>query len=190
MRASVLYYGPMTMGKRVEGSVSQLTYGEYQATNFANVKEVLANIEQIKATLVKLPGLPISPKSHWTVTDKSGDRAIIELDPEGVNVYTGEEAQIMTNQPSVKTHIDNWNKVWSKQALATSDGKSILGEKGNVSPHFTEPQRTINGLMKLQSTIVKVPHDAPNRVVDGKMTESGDRSHLPGIYVGRCIYPL
>ena len=180
----------------------QLTYGEYQATNFANVKEVLANIEQIKASLVKLPGLPISPKSHWTVTDKSGDRAIIELDPEGVNVYTGEEAQIMTNQPSVKTHIDNWNKVWSKQALATSDGKSILGVKGNGSPeqrylharyflsHFTEPQSTINGLMKLQSTIVKVPHDAPNRVVDGKMTESGDRSHLPGIYVGRCIYPL
>ncbi|MPY26154.1 linear amide C-N hydrolase [Shewanella sp. YLB-07] len=97
MRASVLYYGPMTMGERAQGSVSRLTYGEYLATNFANVKEVLANIEQIKSTLVELPGLPISPKFHWTVTDKSGDRAIIELDPEGVKVYTGEEAQVMTN---------------------------------------------------------------------------------------------
>ncbi|QFU21224.1 linear amide C-N hydrolase [Shewanella sp. YLB-09] len=183
MRASVLYYGPMAMGERVEGSISQLTYGEYLATNFASVKEVIANIEQIKSTLVELPGLPIAPKFHWTVTDKSGDRAIIELDPEGVNVYTGDDAKVMTNQPSVKAHIDNWDKVWAKQALQSSDGKSIIGEKGNVSPeqrylharyflsHLTEPQSTINGLMKLQATVVKVPHDAPNRIVDGKMTE-------------------
>ena len=48
--------------------------------------------------------------------------------------------------------------------------------------HLKEPTSIINGILKLESTMFCIPHDAPNRPINGKMvgyaTEYSVNRHL------------
>lgn len=180
MSMDVLYYGPMTMGtKDKQGSLSQLSLGEYLLTNYASVAEVVKNIPEINTFSLGLPGLASPPQFHWSLTDKSGDRVIIEYDPAGLKIYRGKEAMIMTNQPSHQTHLDAWNNTQASQGHAHKDVD--FGSSGNTNPRdrylharyfyqqLEQPSSLRNGMMKLSTVASRIPHDAANRMINGKM---------------------
>lgn len=184
MSMNVLYYGPMTLGdEEKEGTVSQLSLGEYLLTNYASVAEVVDNINDLEIFSVALPGLPSSPLFHWSLTDKSGDRVIIQYDPSGLKLYRGKEAMVMTNQPSHQTHIDAWKKMAVAKEHANKDVD--FGSTGNTNPRdrylhaqyfyqqLTQPASLRNGMMKLSGIASRVPHDAANKKINGVMAGYG-----------------
>ena len=177
---NLLYYGPMSLGnKDVEGSLSQLSLGEYLIANYASVSEVVNNIHQLKMFSIGLPGLAAPPQFHWSLTDKSGDRVIIQYDPDGLKLYRGEEAMVMTNQPSHQSHLDAWQKTEAAQGHAHKDVD--FGSTGNTNPRdrylhaqyfynqLTQPSSLRNGMMKLSTIASRIPHDAANREINGEM---------------------
>lgn len=176
---NTLYYGPMAMQDKGKDTVSQLALGEYMIANFATVEEVVNNIKQIKTELASHPSIPTAPTFHWSLTDKSGDRLVIEHDKDGVSLYRGEEAMVMTNQPSQQTHLDAWDAASSK--ITKTWSQADFGSTGNTNPrdrflhasYFSEqlkqPSSSINGMMKLAATTFRIPHDASNKEINGVM---------------------
>lgn len=180
MSMNVLYYGPMTMGTEDQlGSLSQLSLGEYLLANYATVDEVVKQLPAINTVSLGLPGLASPPQFHWSLTDKSGDRIIIEYDPAGLKIYRGKEATIMTNQPSHQSHLDAWDKTSAAKEHAHS--KVHFGSTGNTNPRdrylharyfyeqLDQPSSLRNGMMKLSTVASRIPHDAANRMINGKM---------------------
>ena len=179
MQVNTLYYAPMQMKDKGEDTVSQLAFGEYLIANYATVSEVVSNIEKIKTELASHPTIPNAPTFHWSLTDKTGDRLVIEHDKDGVSLYRGEEAMVMTNQPSQQTHLDAWENASGK--ITKTWSQADFGSTGNTNPrdrflhasYFSEqlkqPSSSINGLMKLATTAFRIPHDASNKEVNGVM---------------------
>ncbi|MGF1759350.1 linear amide C-N hydrolase [Photobacterium sagamiensis] len=179
MQVNTLYYAPMNMNDEGAGSVSQLAFGEYLIANFATLEEIANSINKIKAELVSHPAIPAAPTFHWSLTDKSGDRLVIEHDKDGVSLYRGEEAMVMTNQPSQQTHLDAWKDASGK--ITKTWSQADFGSTGNTNPrdrflhasYFSEqlkqPSSSINGMMKLATTAFRIPHDASNKEVNGVM---------------------
>ena len=177
---NVLYYGPMALGTEdKQGSLSQLALGEYLLSSYSSVDEVIKNIHQLKTFSVALPSLASPPQFHWSLTDKSGDRVIIEYDPDGLKLYHDEEAMIMTNQPSHQTHMNAWNKTPATKERAHKNVD--FGSTGNTNPRdrylhaqyfyqqLTQPSSLRNGMMKLSTIASRIPHDAANREINGEM---------------------
>jgi len=177
---NVLYYGPMTLGvDEKQGSLSQLALGEYLLSSYASVAEVVKNIHELETFSVGLPGLASPPQFHWSLTDKSGDRLIIEYDPSGLKLYRGKEAMVMTNQPSHHSHIKAWYKTPAANERAHKGAD--FGSTGNTNPRdrylhaqyfyqqLTQPSNLRNGMMKLSTIASRIPHDAANREINGKM---------------------
>ncbi|MGB1263616.1 MAG: linear amide C-N hydrolase [Cognaticolwellia sp.] len=180
MSMNVLYYGPMTMGTEdKQGSLSQLSLGEYLLANYATVDEVVKQLPEIDTFSLGLPGLASPPQFHWSLTDKSGDRVIIEYDPAGLKIYRGKVAMIMTNQPSHQTHLDAWQKTPATKERAHSNVN--FGSTGNTNPRdrylharyfyeqLEQPSSLRNGMMKLSTVASRIPHDAANKEINGEM---------------------
>ncbi|MCE9832987.1 linear amide C-N hydrolase [Vibrio diabolicus] len=115
------------------------------------------------------------------MTDASGDRLIIEHDKDGVKLYRGEANAVMTNQPSVAKHQENWRPNVNLD-FSTVDSQTQYGNRGRINPEdrylhanyflnqLEAPTSARNGMLKLASVAYNIPHDANNRVIDGEMT--------------------
>ncbi len=179
MQVNTLYYAPMTMKDTGSKTISQLAFGEYLIANYATVEEVVQNIATIKTELASHPLIPNAPTFHWSLTDKSGDRLVIEHDEDGISIYRGDDAMVMTNQPSQQTHLDAWSTASGKISKTWSEAD--FGSTGNTNPRdrflhasyfseqLTQPSSSVNGMMKLATTAFRIPHDAANREVNGVM---------------------
>lgn len=179
LQVNTLYYAPMNMRDTGKETVSQLALGEYLIANYANVEDVVQNITKIKTELASLPSLASPPTFHWSLTDKTGDRVVIEHDDGGVSIYRGDDAMVMTNQPSHQTHLDAWDTASSK--ITKTWSQADFGSAGNTNPrdrflhasYFSEqlkqPSSSMNGMMKLATTAFRIPHDASNKEIDGVM---------------------
>lgn len=172
LQVNTLFYRGMTMEPiSHKEQVSQFTMGEYFITNFATVEEVINAIDDIDYGLLHLESMPMDIKLHWSITDKGGDRAVIELDPEGISIYRGDEAAVMTNDPSMKEHIANLEKL--KPTWKNADRDISFGSNGNSNAKsrfvhanyfkgwLEEPSSITNGIMKLSTVPYRVPQDAP-----------------------------
>ncbi|PKH09384.1 linear amide C-N hydrolase [Moritella sp. Urea-trap-13] len=172
LQMNALYYTPMTLqDKSSDDAISQFTVGEYLLANYASVEQAVNALPQLKIQKLKLAGMPMDIKLHWSITDKSGDRAVIELDDSGLKIYRGESAMVMTNDPSLQTHIDSREKY--QPSWTNADRNTNFGSKGNASAEsrfihasyykskLTEPTSIQNGLMKIASVPFRVPTDAP-----------------------------
>lgn len=179
LQVNTMYYAPMSMTDTGTDTISQLALGEYLIANFASVEDVVQNIKDIKTELASHPSIPNAPTFHWALTDKTGDRVVIEHDSDGVSIYRGDDAMVMTNQPSQKSHLDAWDSASGKITKTWSEAD--FGSTGNTNPrdrflhasYFSEqldqPSSSINGMMKLATTAFRIPHDAANREVNGVM---------------------
>ena len=172
MQVNALFYPDMTMKKAETGSeVTQFTIAEYLLANYATVDDVVKALPTLEYASIPMEGMPVEMKLHWSVTDKSGDRLVIEMDEDGLHTYRGEEAMVMTNDPSMKEHIEMRKKVQPTWENASRD--TDYGSIGNGNSHsrfvhasyfvskLTEPTSITNGMMKLSTVPYRVPADAP-----------------------------
>ncbi|MCW8329036.1 linear amide C-N hydrolase [Photobacterium sp. SDRW27] len=180
MQVNGLYYSPMTMDGKGKNSISQFAFGEYLISQFATIEEVVNNLETIKTEMVSHPTLPKAPTFHWSLTDKTGDRLVIEHDKDGITLYRGKEAAVMTNQPSQQVHLNAWKKASSKFSQPSanvnygSTGNNNSRDRFLYSSYYSEqlkqPSSSFNGMMKLAGTAFRVPHDAANTIENGVIT--------------------
>ncbi|WP_087018383.1 linear amide C-N hydrolase [Thaumasiovibrio subtropicus] len=172
LQINTLYYRPMTMEQvSKETQISQLTFSEYILTQYGSVEEAVTAIPDLDYGYLALEGMPADIVLHWSITDKSGDRAVIEMDPDGLKIYRGEEAAVMTNDPSLQEHIDNLKEV--KPSWEGADRNLPYGSNGNSASRsrfvhasyflnwLDEPSSHFNGMMKLSTVPYRVPADAP-----------------------------
>ncbi|MCW8335554.1 linear amide C-N hydrolase [Vibrio sp. SCSIO 43135] len=172
LQVNTLFYNPMHMPTASNPSaITQFVFGEYLLANYATVDEAVKAIPTLNVGSLALEGMPMEIKLHWSITDKSGDRAVIEFDEDGINIYRGEEAMVMTNDPSMQVHIENQKN--HQPNWENADRETDIGSNGNANAKsrflhasyfqskLTEPTSIQNGLMKLASVPYRVPTDAP-----------------------------
>ncbi|TDR77186.1 linear amide C-N hydrolase [Photobacterium lutimaris] len=172
LQVNTLFYPSMVMEPVTNTSqITQFTFGEYLLANYASVTEVVEALPTLDFGRLSLQGMPMEMNLHWSVTDKSGDRLVIEMDEGRVNTYRGEEAMVMTNDPSLQQHLDQRKEVvssWENADRDTDYGSIGIGNAHSRFLHasyfankLTEPTSVNNAMMKLSTVPYRVPADAP-----------------------------
>jgi len=118
--ANLLYLGESDFGPAPNDSRPRLSFAgwvDYVLTSFATVKEVVDAFTNPSIYIVPInfgPGGAAHPTVHLSVTDASGDSAIIEyLDGKPV-IHHGREYQVMTNSPTYDQQLQlnaKWDDV-------------------------------------------------------------------------------
>lgn len=127
--ANLLYLGESDFGPAPTDARPRLSFAgwtQYVLTNFATVNEVADAFTNPAIYIVPInfgPGNAAHPTVHLSVTDASGDSAIIEyLDGKPV-IHHGREYQVMTNSPTYDQQLQlnaKWNDVDKNKDLPGS----------------------------------------------------------------------
>ncbi len=178
---SVQFYRDMALDDAQKNNLAQLELAAYLLGSAHTVEKALAMVKQLKVGMVPLPALAEAPVGHYIMTDKSGDRALLQYDQEGLKIYRGEDARVVTNNPSQAVHLKQWKE--KKAEIAASGGfdSTINLEAGNTqstqrsvfSNYFVDQLKTslspIHAMMAVEGTTFKVPQQAAYKL-GGKMT--------------------
>jgi penicillin V acylase-like amidase (Ntn superfamily) len=127
--ANLLYLGESDFGLAPADDRPRLSFAawvDYVLTNFATVDEVVDAFTNPSIYIVPInfgPGAAAHPTVHLSVTDASGDSAIIEyLDGKPV-IHHGREYQVMTNSPTYSEQLKlnaEWDDVDKNKELPGS----------------------------------------------------------------------
>ena len=127
--ANLLYLGESDFGPAPADDRPRLSFAawvDYVLTNFATVNEVVDAFTNPSIYIVPInfgPGAAAHPTVHLSVTDASGDSAIIEyLDGKPV-IHHGRQYQVMTNSPTYDEQLKlnaKWNDVDKNEELPGS----------------------------------------------------------------------
>lgn len=127
--ANLLYLGESEFGPPPSDNRPRLSFAawvDYVLTNFATVNEVVDAFTNPSMYIVPInfgPGRVAAPTVHLSVTDASGDSAIIEyLDGKPV-IHHGRQFQVMTNSPTYDQQLQlnaKWNDVDKNKDLPGS----------------------------------------------------------------------
>ncbi|WP_019616240.1 linear amide C-N hydrolase [Psychromonas ossibalaenae] len=149
----------------------------YFLDNFSTVKEAAAAIKNIQLQQFGPEGEKL--RGHYSLQDKSGDSAVLEFVDGKWFVYHGAEYDVLTNSPVFSEHLKSWQE---KKPGSSAEINAQFPLAGNVEPaqrfiwnkymleQLKEPSSYYNGLAKIDSVAYKVPLDAANKIVNGKMT--------------------
>lgn len=174
LHASLQFYSNMTAEKATKDQLSQNELAGYFLGNFKSVQDVLDNIKEIKFGLASIPGMQATPLWHYIISDKSGDRALIQHNKDGIKIYRGDDAQVVTN-----TSQDSLLAAWEKKekALKGFGGYSSKFELGAgntdseqrfvFAKYFVSQLETAtsptNAMMAVEGAAFKVPQQAVYR---------------------------
>ncbi|KJG18656.1 linear amide C-N hydrolase [Photobacterium angustum] len=196
LSGNILYDGGMDLGKennkQTDGAI---TYLRHMLSQHQTVNDVVKAATALAPNEEFIEGIPVRIALHLSFQDPTGDSAIIEWREGKPQIWHGKQYTVMTNQPGYAQHLANIKRSargWGEQAQQWS--QTNLGTGGNTNPedrfvhatyfseHLKEPTSIINGILKLESTMFRIPHDAPNRPINGKMagyaTEYSVNRHL------------
>ncbi|SMY32041.1 linear amide C-N hydrolase [Photobacterium andalusiense] len=196
LSGNVLYDGGMDLGTAdPQQKVGAITYLRHLLSQYKNVNQLVAAIKDSAPIEELINGIPVRIALHISFQDPSGDSAIIEWRDGKPQIWHGKQYTVLTNQPGYDQHLANVKRSqrgWGEQAQQWS--QTNLGTGGNTNPedrfihttyfskHLQQPTSVINGILKLDSTMFRIPHDAPNRPINGKMagyaTEYSVNTHL------------
>ncbi|MEC6906268.1 linear amide C-N hydrolase [Photobacterium piscicola] len=196
LSGNVLYDAEMDLGKSdPQQKAGAITYLRHLLSQYKDVNELVAAIKDTPPIEELIKGIPVRIALHISVQDPTGDSAIIEWRDGKPQIWHGKQYTVMTNQPGYAQHLANIQRSargWGEQDVQWS--QTNLGTGGNTNPedrfvhatyfskHLKQPTSIINGILKLDSTVFRIPHDAPNRPVNGKMagyaTEYTINTHL------------
>lgn len=179
LSANGLYLQEEDVGQ-YDASKSQLENSRlvpYFLDNFGTVKEALAGLDNVQLQQIEFNGVPLT--GHYSLQDASGDSAIIEVIKGEIKIYHGPQYDVMTNSPEYFKHLENWKAAQPKEQ---SDVNAEFPIPGNIKAdqrfiwnkymlsQLLQPSSYTNGTAKLNSATYKIPLDAANRVLNGKMT--------------------
>lgn len=163
--------------------IGVIQYLTHLLSQNATVEEAVAYVKENPGVAEGIPGVDLALNVHFSLQDISGDAAVIEFRDGKSRIWHGPEFNVMTNQPDFDNHLFNLERaerMWGPKER--QDAWTSLMTGGNTNPedrfihasyyvsHLKEPTSILNGIMKLDGVPFKVPHDAPNRMVDGVMT--------------------
>ncbi|MDK1285811.1 linear amide C-N hydrolase [Pseudoalteromonas umbrosa] len=129
LAANVLYDCNATYAKDQpckEGQLSVLRWVQYVLDNFVFVKEVVSEFEQQKIELVSadVPNSDGKPATlHLSISDVTGNSAIIEVYNGQFYIHSKDEYVVMTNDPSYDKQLKidaYWKWQWSDENIAAS----------------------------------------------------------------------
>jgi penicillin V acylase-like amidase (Ntn superfamily) len=123
---NMLYLAETDFGPAATSSSRKISWAawlQYVVSNFATVNEALAEIKKNPITLVPVnfgPGSAAHPSVHLSLTDASGDSAIMEYLKGRLVVHHSKDYQVMTNSPTYDKQL-TLNAYWSRM-----DGSKML----------------------------------------------------------------
>ncbi|MDO6527598.1 linear amide C-N hydrolase [Motilimonas sp. 1_MG-2023] len=129
---TICTFGDGALAENQKG-LSVLCWGQFILDRFATVSEAVTFFAKDKIRLFggKVPGDDNSAAVlHISISDKTGNSAILEIEQGLVKSYQSENYTVMTNQPDYATQLklmDYWMYQWNKS------------EVRNLHPVFTVP---------------------------------------------------
>jgi choloylglycine hydrolase len=173
--ANLLYLAEADFGPAPTSPKPRISMGAwvtYVLTNFATVKEVVQAFQADPLYIVPStfgPGGAGHPTVHLSVTDTSGDSAIIEYLAGKPVIHHNRANQVMTNSP-VFEQQQALNRYWERMDGAKTLPGSHQSEDRFVRASYylkrlgdaeTDPRRQIAGVMSVMRN-VSVPWGAPD----------------------------
>lgn len=173
--ANLLYLAEADFGPRPsepKPSISMGAWVTYVLTNYATVEEVVAAFGQDPLYIVPStfgPGGAGHPTVHLSITDASGDSAIIEYIQGKPVIHHNRAYQVMTNSPVFEEQL-TLNKYWERFDGAKTLPGSHQSEDRFVRASYylkrlgdeeTDARRQIAGVMSVMRN-VSVPWGAPD----------------------------
>jgi penicillin V acylase-like amidase (Ntn superfamily) len=173
--ANLLYLAEADFGPapaKPKPRISMGAWVTYVLTNYVTVKEVVNAFEQDPLYIVPStfgPGGAGHPTVHLSITDASGDSAIIEYIAGKPVIHHSRAYQVMTNSPVFEEQL-TLNKYWERLDGAKTLPGSHQSEDRFVRASYylkrlgdqeTDPRRQIAGIMSVMRNI-SVPWGAPD----------------------------
>lgn len=153
---------------------------------YSQVDEAVKALKQVDMLTDNIPGMPTVMTVHYSLQDTSGNNAIIQWQDGELKIWEGPEHQVLTNSPEYQVHLANLEKLSSMWGPTNQQTAQVnIGSNANIHStdrfihnnyflrHLKEPSSITNGLMKLESAIYTIAHDAPNREVGDQMAGYG-----------------
>jgi choloylglycine hydrolase len=173
--ANLLYLAEADFGPAPAGPKPKISMGAwvtYVLTNYSTVAEVVKAFESDPIYIVPStfgPGGAGHPTVHLSVTDATGDSAVIEYLAGKPVIHHHRSFQVMTNSPVFDQQL-TLNKYWERQ-----DGAKMLPGSHQSEDRFvrasyylkrlgdaeTDPRKQIAGVMSVMRN-VSVPWGAPD----------------------------
>lgn len=173
--ANLLYLAEADFGPAPSSPKPRISMGAwvtYVLTNYATVNEVVKAFEADPLYIVPSnfgPGGAGHPTVHLSVTDATGDSAIIEYISGKPVIHHNRAYQVMTNSPVFEEQL-TLNKYWERLDGAKSLPGSHQSEDRFVRASYylkrlgdaeTDPRKQIAGVMSVMRN-VSVPWGAPD----------------------------
>jgi choloylglycine hydrolase len=171
--ANLLYLGESDFGPAPADDRPRLSFAawvDYVLTNFATVDEVVDAFTNPSIYIVPInfgPGAAAHPTVHLSVTDASGDSAIIEyLDGKPV-IHHGRQYQVMTNSPTYDEQLKlnaKWSDVDKNEELPGSIQSQDRFVRASYYlsklPQTNDERQAVAGVFSVMRN-VSVPFGAP-----------------------------
>ncbi|NGZ15283.1 linear amide C-N hydrolase [Vibrio aestuarianus] len=199
LHSSIQYYGDMQMEKGNENTLSQNELAGYFLANFNNVQQVIDSVKDIEVGLTAIPGMEKPPRWHYIVSDVSGDRAVIQYDDNGVNIYRGDDAQVVTN-----SNQKVLNEAWIEKSKQLKEfggyGSQFQLGAGNTdseqryvfAKYFLSQIKNTSSpkhaMMSVEGTAFKVPQQATYRPQDGMDTYATEYTITYNLNSGDMVF--
>lgn len=114
LSASLLYLAEAEYGKSDKEQISIAAYLQYILDNYANVNEAVKDLKADKLQIVSFPAPNGKPATlHVSISDPSGDSAILEFVKGKLVIHHSKEYIVMTNSPTYKEQLA-LNTYWEK----------------------------------------------------------------------------
>ena len=181
LQISVQYYREMKLPKAQSSDVSQVELAGYLLSQTDNVDQAVKLASELEVGLVSLSHLPEPPLFHYILADKDGGRALLQFDEDGLQIYRGDEAAVVTNNPGQKIHLAAWDQKKSEIIQQGGFNRKINLGAGNTdaqqrfifSNYYLAQLKTssspINAMMSVEGTAFKVPQQAAYGAADSAM---------------------
>jgi choloylglycine hydrolase len=171
--ANMLYlaetdFGPAPAGDRPQ--VSWAAWLQYILSNYATVAEAVEAMKDNPIYFVPCnfgPGGAAHPSVHLSLTDPSGDSAIMEYLDGKVVIHHGKQYQVMTNSPTYDKQLtlnDYWSRMDNTKVLPGSHQSEDRFVRASYYLKFmgddvTDPRRQVAGVFSVMRN-VSVPWGA------------------------------
>ncbi|GAA6160331.1 linear amide C-N hydrolase [Ruegeria sp. HU-ET01832] len=114
LNANLLYLAESDFGPRdtSKGGLSVSIFAQWMLDNFATVDEVLAALDSIQIVPIYMMHFDDKVQSpfHYSIADKTGNSAVIEVLDGKFSVHKGRDVTIMTNSPPYEQQLENMKK--------------------------------------------------------------------------------
>ncbi len=114
LNANLLYLAESDFGLRdtSKGGLSVSIFAQWMLDNFATVDEVLAALDSIQIVPIYMMHFDDKVQSpfHYSIADKTGNSAVIEVLDGKFSVHKGRDVTIMTNSPPYEQQLENMKK--------------------------------------------------------------------------------